>query len=78
MIYIIKLILVFILAETLADLENFLTLKKQFNHHKTANEQNKKQNGQQVEIAFNKMPDRCPELVDKGCNQKKPGRTGQY
>jgi hypothetical protein len=42
MIYLIKLISVFILAQTLADLKSFLTLKKQFNHEKSTYQQDKK------------------------------------
>jgi hypothetical protein len=64
--------------QTLADFKSFLILKKQFDDEKTSYQQDKKNDGQQVEIALDKMPHRCPEFIDKAGNNKKTGRAGQY
>ena len=60
-------------AQTLAYFHRFLISKKHFNNQESTNKQDEKQNGQEVEITLNKMPDWRTKFEYKSCNQKKTG-----
>ena len=55
---------------------DILWLKQEPDQQEPADQQDQEQDGQQVKIFFNKIPNRCTELIDQGSDQEKAGRSG--